>query len=419
MAEYSTQDPKIISVFEIIGGYFTDTIFNHIYAGAKTNLKSGSSITDEYVRRLQAYMTGIKNDEKCYSEVIQGVHRYFTRLTRYTTLSFSSFVDRIVGVCVPEKYFQEFSPTDKDELLSSIICDLVSNLIVYAAKPEMLKRIIDEHEKSPSVTIRMLQDTAISSLLAKRALVNNKFMTKAGQAREHVPMDVVEGMKDALRRLVKEKTEALEVATKATERLSRVENLLAEERVKNGKALKMISLLREGPMSRFKPPHETIAEVQPIARDRHPKVPERETIAEYKSSSDKHSKVPERETIAEYKNSGDKKSSRANEQPFSFTPARIENAVSSKDAPKDAGKFQLTNFFKTTPAVINSTPVVNSTPVINSTPSSSNQNLPSNTSVINNTPSVYNNAAYVEPQEEKSVSKKNASIFDDLGNESN
>lgn len=389
MAEYSTQDPKVISVFEIIGGYFTDTIFNHIYAGAKTNLKSGSSITDEYVRRLQAYMTGIKNDEKCYSEVIQGVHRYFTRLTRYTTLSFSSFVDRIVGVCVPEKYFQAFSPSDKDELLSSIICDLVSNLIVYAAKPDMLKRIIDDHEKSPSVTIRMLQDTAISSLLAKRALVNNKFMTKAGQAREHVPMDVVEGMKDALRRLVKEKTEALELAAKATERLSRAENLLTEERVKNGKALKMISLLREGPMSRFKPPHETIAEVQPIAHDRHPKVPERETIAEYKNSRNNHS-------------SGDKQSSRENEKPFSSTPARIENAVSSKDAPKDTGKFQLTNFFKTTPAVVISAPaVVNTTPTI-----------------VNTAPAVVNTTTPVVPQEEKSVSKKNGNIFDDLGNES-
>jgi len=385
MAEYSTQDPKIISVFEIIGGYFTDTIFNHIYAGAKTNLKSGSSITDEYVRRLQAYMTGIKNDEKCYSEVIQGVHRYFTRLTRYTTLSFSSFVDRIVGVCVPEKYFQEFSPTDKDELLSSIICDLVSNLIVYAAKPDMLKRIIDEHEKSPSVTIRMLQDTAISSLLAKRALVNNKFMTKAGQAREHVPMDVVEGMKDALRRLVKEKTEALELAAKATDRLSRVENQLSEERVKNGKALKMISLLREGPMSRFKPPHETIAEVEPIARDRHSKVPERETIAEYRNSSrDNHS-------------SGDKQSSRDNEKPLSFTPARIETAVSSKDAPKDAGKFQLTNFFKTTPAVV-APAVVNSSPA-----------------VVNSSPV----APPTSPQEEKPLPKKNGNIFNDLGDESN
>ena len=410
MAEYSTQDPKIISVFEIIGGYFTDTIFNHIYASAKTNLKGGSSITDEYVRRLQAYMTGIKNDEKCYSDVIQGVHRYFTRLTRYTTLSFSAFVDRIVGVCVPEKYFQAFSPTDKDELLSSIVCDLVSNLIVYAAKPDMLRRIIDEHEKAPSVTIRMLQDTAISSLLAKRALVNNKFMTKAGQAREHVPMDVVEGMKDALRRLVREKAEALELAAKATDRLARAESQLADERVKNGKAMKMIGLLREGPQSRFKPPHETIAESQPRERDSHSKPPERETIAEIKHVDP--------------------------------LPVRSENTVRNavNSTQKDAGKFQLTDFFKKTATSIAATSIAATSTAATSTaavpakttknPSGFNETT-KNTSGFNettkNTSGCNETTESGAPQSPdrldsgtSSPPKKNARIFDDIGgNDSN
>ena len=101
-------DPKEISVFEINSAYFSDTIFNHIHHSAKINLTSGSSLTDEYVRHIHAYVIGVKNDARCYSDIVQGVHTYFTGTTRFTTLSFVEFVDRVVGVCVPEEYFKQF-----------------------------------------------------------------------------------------------------------------------------------------------------------------------------------------------------------------------------------------------------------------------------------------------------------------------
>ena len=246
---YAAQDPKVISVFEVVASYFVDCYFNHVWHGARTHVSSGRSLTDEYTSRIQAFVTGTKNDPRCYSEVIQGVHSFFIGTTRFTTLSFAEFVDRIVGICVPPEYFRQFSAQDKDELLSSVICDLVANLAAGTTKPDMLRRIIDEHSKTPEVTIRMMQDIAVSSLITKRAALHNKFLHKMGQAREAVPLDVVEDMKKALRRLVREKTEAESRASQAEDRADVMKIELKESKQRETKLRKLVELLRSGQAS--------------------------------------------------------------------------------------------------------------------------------------------------------------------------
>jgi len=195
---------QILSIFEILGAYFTDTLFNHVYISSKTRVTSSTSLTDEYVRQVQAYMVGVKNDKRCYCEVLQGVHKYFAIQTRYTAQTFGEFVDKIVRVCVPDEYYAKLSSGDKDELLGTIICDLISNMSAYVTSPEILRRIIDEHTTSPSVTIRMIQDLSIKSLTTKRAAIFNMFLRKAGQARAVEAPEVVDRLKDAIRQLAAE-----------------------------------------------------------------------------------------------------------------------------------------------------------------------------------------------------------------------
>src|SRR5205814_424628 len=92
---------------------------------------------------------------------------------------------------------------------SSILCDLVSNLAAFVTQQDTLKRIIDQHELKPEVTIRILQDASVGILIAKRTALHNQFLRKAGQAREVVSEEIVEDMKRALRRLAREKAEAV------------------------------------------------------------------------------------------------------------------------------------------------------------------------------------------------------------------
>lgn len=287
----SAQDPKIISIFEIIAAYFCDTIFNHIFHSAKTNVSNGASLTDEYIKRVHAYVIGVKTDRKCYGEIVKGVHNYFIGTTRFTTLSFADFVDRIIGVCVPPEYFSQFSPQDKDELLSSVLCDLVSNLTAFSTKPDMLRRIIDNHTSTPEVTIRMLQDAAVHTLTTKRIALHNKFLHKVGQARDTVPMDVIDDMKKVLRRLVKEKTEAMALADaaklSASSAVAELRKVTSDFKVREAKLLQLIEMLKaqrledkyKSGVNMIIPPKEVIAEPRHQVAQR-VEIPRREVIAE-------------------------------------------------------------------------------------------------------------------------------------------
>jgi hypothetical protein len=291
-AKFANHDARTISTFEIIGAYAVETFYNHIWASARANVSNGVSLTDEYVRRVQAYVQGTKTDEVCYGGVVQGVHRYFTATTRFTALSFAEFVDRVVGLMVPEDYFRQFSTQDKDEILSSVLCELISSLAAFATQPDMLRRVIDEHDRMPEVTIRMLQDSAVDALVAKRAALHNKFLRKMGQARDHVSMDVVDDMKKALRRLVREKASAVSRAEDAEEAIGALKEELRAARTREAKMLKLVNLLRDGHergaavagAALRAPPHEEIAE-DPLDFRAEARVPRRERIAEPRAES--------------------------------------------------------------------------------------------------------------------------------------
>ncbi len=293
--QYPTQDPKIISVFEILAAYETDCVFNHVYHSAKVRATGNVSLTDEYVKCIQGYQTGVKNDEHCYGEVVRGLHTFFINTTRFTTLSFADFVNKVVGMCVPEDFFRQFSTADKDEILSSILCDLISNLTTRVTQPDMLRRIIDEHDRSPDVTVRMLQDTCVTILITKRAALHNKFMKKVGQARELVSVDVFDDMKKALRRLVKEKTEAVAAAAEAADQAERYREKLREARSQESKLRRLVALLRsgrdEGPAAAGAalrvPRRCRRAEPDPLKPGR--RVPRRSRIAEGSGSEDSES----------------------------------------------------------------------------------------------------------------------------------
>jgi hypothetical protein len=179
--ESDTQDCRLISILEIVGAHFVDVFYNHIYSSARTALAQGGRtrilVTDEYCRRVRAYVLGVKQDPRCYGDVVMGLHRYFQG---YSTLSFADFVDRIVSQFVPEDYYKLMHASDKDESMSTVICDLVVGLGAYATGQDMLARVIDDRVAHPQVTIRMLQDHSITLMLAKRDEVHNQFLRKLG-----------------------------------------------------------------------------------------------------------------------------------------------------------------------------------------------------------------------------------------------
>ena len=143
----------------------------------------------------------------------------------------------------------------------------------------------------------MMLDSAVNALIAKKAAIHNKFLRKAGQARDQVSMDIVDEMKRALRRLVKEKATILSRAEEAEEANEALKKQVREGKVREAKMRKLIQLLHHerdyGPAAAVAslkaPPRDTIAEDDPLdlsSRAAHLSVPRRERIAERRVAGD-------------------------------------------------------------------------------------------------------------------------------------
>jgi hypothetical protein len=289
--QFANYDSKMISMFEVLGSHFVDIYFNHVWASARA--RPQKSITDEYERQVQAFIIGVKTDKASYREVVAALHQYFRAMTRYSTMSFAGFVDQIVAQVIPADYLELLRAAEKDEALGSIVVDLVSSLGAYVTTPEMLRRIIDEHDVQPAVTIRMIQDQSVTILLAKRGEIHNKFLRRVGQAKETVPIDVVEGLKKAVRQLVREKAvlsaqlvEARDTLARGEEAARRAVQALADARKREARCMKLVRMLRaekaqglQGAAFAARGPRpDTLAEHDPLAFE--PRVVPAETIAE-------------------------------------------------------------------------------------------------------------------------------------------
>ena len=194
-------DARLRSILEILGSYFVDVYYNHIYISAKN---ADKNLTEDYVRQVKAFIRGVKTDQKAYSSVIQNLHKYSQRVTRRETMSFAEFVDRVVSCFVPEEYFNKFTSAQKDEVLGNIVTDLVATLGAHCVEPDALRRVIDNHDVSPMASINLFKIQAREILQTKRAMIIHSFVSEVAEVKNQVPREVVVALKDRIRELEKE-----------------------------------------------------------------------------------------------------------------------------------------------------------------------------------------------------------------------
>ena len=264
----ASHDPAIISILEIVGAYFVDKYYNDVYATAAALVKrSGGSLTDEYVRSVKFYIVGVKSDEKSYHKIVQELHEFFKKKTS-VTLTFPDFVERIITKFVPKEYHDLYQDEEKDETLGSIIADLVSGLGVYVTKEDILRRIIDMHESQFRVTIRMIQDHALTLLLSKRTEIHNKYLQRVGQTRGVISIEVVDGLKKTIRKLLKEKVHVQSRLDEAEDYVDDLKAKVAAMKGREAKYRRLIELLqievtkgaRAAAAAASLPPHNRYAE---------------------------------------------------------------------------------------------------------------------------------------------------------------
>ena len=199
-------DKQFFAAAEAIDAYFIGVFYNNIYITASQNIKSSrSSLNSEYCRLITKYVMAFKTIDKVFESVTTKLYKFYQAKTKYSIVSFNSFVDHIVEFFVPVEYYGDLTPKDRDNLLNNILVDLVATLGVFITTPEMLRNVIDHHSTKFRETINIIQNHCLSYMQTKKEVIHNKFLQNRSEAKAVVSLDIVENMKNTIRTLLKEK----------------------------------------------------------------------------------------------------------------------------------------------------------------------------------------------------------------------
>lgn len=241
------QDAHIGLVYELISAYFAGLTYDNLYGIAKANVAAEGSITDEFITRVDLFISSMKEDATEFRKIVSSLHIYFRTSPKYASTNFIEFVDRIIHIYAPdEEYFTALSASDKDQILSTVLCDAASGLSTFITQPDMVKRIIDNHDAGRIVTMRMLQNNVVQSLTTKRIEIRNKFLKKKSQSRDVVPKSVLDSMQKKINTLTEQNEELESELDDVTERAARYKRALRVAKTTESQLRELIDLLAKG-----------------------------------------------------------------------------------------------------------------------------------------------------------------------------
>jgi hypothetical protein len=75
----------------------------------------------------------MKNNIEYYNKIVKEIHQYFLKNVgkKFTDLTFANFIYRIVSISVPEEHYSQLSHSDKEDIFSNIICELIEHLAAF------------------------------------------------------------------------------------------------------------------------------------------------------------------------------------------------------------------------------------------------------------------------------------------------
>ena len=295
MNNFSNYDPKIISIYEILGSYFTDILFNHIFLLSKNS----KNVIDEYVKNVQNYISGIKNNVEYYNKCIKEIYQYFLKNVgkKYMDLKIIDFISRVISVSVPPDQCEKLSMSDKEDLFSNIITELMSNVAAFVTNPEMIQLVVIHHNKNARATIRCIQDQAVNFLIEKRALLFNSFVKNVGEVKEHTAVAYTEDLKKSLKKAIKEKNDAIADLEDALDEIDQLKkkNHNYKKELEASKAIE-VKLRKFVQLLNVKSERGIIAAANFVNQ------PQSDTIAETYAHVKPYEELPKKETIAEKNN---------------------------------------------------------------------------------------------------------------------
>lgn len=194
---------KTLDTFEVIGSYFVDIYYNHLYLEAKKlkNERSVNNITDGYKHGLNAYLQGIDNP-KLYKKTLIDLHKFFIA-SGFSSISFSEYLERMTQEFIPQDYYESVSNPQKISILKLVLCQS-NKIFIEKIVRNYMKMIIDEHMEADNV--RVLQDEFIDILLLQREGMYDRFISSKTKNNGISPnIRLIEKMQNEIKSLYKEK----------------------------------------------------------------------------------------------------------------------------------------------------------------------------------------------------------------------
>ncbi len=190
------------STIAILSRNAANAFYNTIYASSKQDIRGDVSITDIYLSKVRKYVMGMKTYPECYKYVVDGLYRDFLTQSSVGSSTFSRFVDKVLENFIPPEYHSALSGTQKDEMLSAIVCDLFSGLGSFVTRPEILRGVIDG--RTGTAVPQFLVSEASRILATKKAAIHHMIIEKSSQSKEFISNDVADSMREEIAKLTDE-----------------------------------------------------------------------------------------------------------------------------------------------------------------------------------------------------------------------
>jgi hypothetical protein len=217
-------DSRLIGVFEIIGSYFVDVIYNHHYLLAKDLVRrqQANNLTDAYRATIINYMNGSSRDE-LFKIIVQKLHEFYQKNSGFSSVLLSEFQNKVLLQFIPPEYYQDFTDHHKDIVLKEIVVRTVNEFGEVILAPTMLRKIIDSRTDRDNVV--QLQDRIVDIFILQREDYYAKFAREISKknAGNMVDKSVLDKLKEAY---VVEKKKACELMEEKERAASIVRQLL-------------------------------------------------------------------------------------------------------------------------------------------------------------------------------------------------
>ncbi len=189
-------DSKAMGLFDTIGSYFVDALYNNHYLIARDIVRRGAAnnITDAYRTTVINYMNGSSRDD-LFKIIVYKLHEFYQKNSGFGTIVLSEFQNKVLSQFIPAEYYQDFTDRHKDKTLKEIIVRTVNEFGAVALSPNVLRRIIDDHLNRDNITL--LQDHIVDIFILQREEYYTKFAQEI--SRKNAGGTVDKGLLDKLK----------------------------------------------------------------------------------------------------------------------------------------------------------------------------------------------------------------------------